>query len=190
MDEKYGHIFLSDWLESLSYTSHKQRGKEPRIPHRDRVSHSQRLINTFQRIWEEVKQRTQEREAVSLTSKDGTYLEFSSQIGNDLITKSLEDIRQGVRLLNIRQTGEGETQKTLATVYVPAGKEKHFITKIQKYQKEDTQKGRPRNENLVNSIEDVKLAFLDALWTDSPELIPQNNPAWCEVWLCWGVVSG
>lgn len=183
MDELYDHIFLNDWSESLSYTSHKQRGAEPRIPQRNRILHSQRLINTFQTIWEQVKERTQERGAVSLSSRDGTYLEFSSQTGNDLITKSLEDIRQGVRLLNIRQTGEGETQKTLATVYVPAGKESHFISKVEKYRDKDRISGKPWNEPLVNSIEDVKLAFLDALWTDSPDLIPQNNPTWCEVWL-------
>jgi hypothetical protein len=70
-----------------------------------------------------------------------------------------------------------------ATVYVPNGKEGHFISKIQKYQQEETAKGEPRNASLVNSIEDVSIALLEGLWTDNLQLIPADNSKWCEVWL-------
>ena len=122
---------------------------------------------------------------MSLPSRKGTYLEFRSQAGYALITRSLEDMRRGIRLLNIRQVGKVKEEQTLlATVYVPAGKENHFLKKVEDYIEEDTSLGKkPKNEKLVNSIEEIKIAFLKALWTDPPDLIPSDVPNWCEVWL-------
>ena len=45
-----------------------------------------------------------ERVAVSAPVRDGVYLEIKGKQGYDLLTKSLEDIRQHVRLLNIKKT--------------------------------------------------------------------------------------
>ena len=67
----------------------------------------------------------------------------------------------------------------IATVYVPAGKERYFLTKLEKYIAEETAGGNPKNMPLVNSIEDVKLAVLDSFWTDSPDLMPGQHQQWC-----------
>ena len=40
----------------------------------------------------------------SFLPKTGTYLEFAGAPANDLMTKSLEDQKAGIRLLNIRNT--------------------------------------------------------------------------------------
>lgn len=68
-------------------------------------------------------------------------------------------------------------------MYVPSGKEGHFISKIQKYQQEETAKGQPKNAPLINSIEDVSIALLEGLWTDNPQLIPKDAAKCCEAWL-------
>jgi hypothetical protein len=47
----------------------------------------------------------------------------------------------------------------------------------------DTKHNKPKNAPLVESIEDVGIALLEALWTDKIELIPKDIPKWCEVWL-------
>ncbi len=185
MPDTHCHIFLNTRPEVAIYKSAQSGGKKPAIPHRNRILHSHKLISQFQSIWQDVANRTAEREAISLPSKEGTYVEFKSHAGNDLITKSLEDVRQGVRLLNIRQEGEGENLQTFATVYVPANKERHFLKKIEEYQnpEKDTVSGKPKNNDLVNSIEDIQIAFLEALWMDPQEMIPTALPDWCEVWL-------
>lgn len=180
----YSHIFLNNLAEVSAYTSTQQGGEKSRIPHRDRIEHSQRLISALNTIWAQAQIRTSQRTAISLPNKYGTYLEFKSQAGYDLITKSLEDVRQGVRLLNIRQLGEDENRETLATVYVPAGKENFFLRKLEQYATQQTERsGNPKNQKLVNSIEDIRLAILDSLWTDPLDLMPQENPTWCETWL-------
>lgn len=182
---QHSHLFLPDIKESIPYTSNATRGPQANIPERDIATHSERLITLFQGVWENVQQDKVEREAVSLRTKNGTYLEFKSSAGFDLTTKSLEDIRQGIRLLNIRQIGEGENEETLCTVYVPSGKENFFLQKITDYA--DTSKvtltGKPKNQKLIDSIDDIKIAFVESLWTDPLELLPNENHSWCEIWL-------
>ena len=100
------------------------------------------------------------------------------------MTKSLEHITKGIRLLNVKEISEGDNHvKTRAIVYVPNGKEGYFISKIRQYKEEETSRGNPKNSNLVNSIEDVTIALLEGLWTSGQNLIPTDVANWCEAWL-------
>lgn len=180
----YKHIFISGNVNSEKYRAPSAMGAKPRIPVRDRAIQSQKLLNQFDAIWQQKEQLQQQRSAEQIATREGTYIQFTSAADHDLITKSLEDLRKGIRLLNIKEIPVGENQTQLrATVYVPNGKEGHFIAKIQKYQQEQTAKGQPKNAPLVNSIEDVSVALLEGLWTDKPQLIPTDTAKWSEAWL-------
>ena len=180
----YKHIFITGNVSSEKFKTPQRGGGESNIPARNRVAHSQKLLNQFDAIWQAKAQLQQQREAEQIATRSGTYISFTSAADHDLVTKSLEDLRKGIRLLNIKEIPVGETQtQTRATVYVPNGKEGHFISKIQKYQQEETAKGEPKNAPLVNSIEDVSIALLEGLWTDNPQLIPGDSTKWCEAWL-------
>lgn len=180
----YKHIFIQGNVSSEKYRAPSARGAKPRIPIRDRATQSQKLLNQFAEIWQQKEQLQLQRSAEQIATRKGTYIQFTSAADHDLITKSLEDLRKGIRLLNIKEIPVGEEQTQVrATVYVPNGKEGHFIAKIQKYQEEDTAKGQPKNAPLVNSIEDVSVALLEGLWTDNPQLIPSEIAKWCEAWL-------
>lgn len=180
----YKHIFITGNVSSEKYRAPSGMGGKPRIPVRDRVSQSQKLLSQFDAIWQKKEELQQQRGAEQITTREGTYISFTSAANHDLVTKSLEDLRKGIRLLNIKEIPVGENQIQIrATVYVPNGKEGHFISKIQKYQQEETQKGEPKNAPLVNSIEDVSIALLEGLWTDNPQHIPTANAKWCEAWL-------
>jgi hypothetical protein len=183
MSKNLSHIFLNTSHESMAFTASGQIGSTP-IPERDRQQHSERLLRKFDLIWSELNRHEIEREAVSLPSRTGSYLEFRSLPGYDLVSKSLEDIKQGIRLLNVRYTGEQGSRDTIATVYIPQGKQGHFVRKIQEYASKETASGNPRHSNLIQSIEDIQVALLESMWTDPIELIPQtSNRKWCEVWL-------
>ena len=180
----YKHIFISGSVNSEKYKAQSKPGAKPRIPVRDRTAQSQKLLQQFDIIWQQKEQLQQQRGAEQIATREGTYISFTSAADHDLITKSLEDLRKGIRLLNIKEIPFGENQTQVrATVYVPNGNEGHFISKIQKYQQELTKKGQPKNAPLVNSIEDVSIALLEGLWTDKTQLIPANNAKWCEAWL-------
>ncbi|MFN8714867.1 MAG: S8 family peptidase [Bacteroidota bacterium] len=179
------HLFISENVKSSEkYKAQSKQAANPRIPARIRADQSQKLLQEFESIWQQKEQLQQQRGAEHIATRQGTYIQFTSAANHDLITKSLEDLKKGIRLLNIKEISVGEEQTQVsATVYVPNGKEGHFITKIQKYQQEETPKGRPKNAPLVNSIEDVRIALLEGLWTDNPQLIPNENTKWCEAWL-------
>jgi len=60
----------------------------------------------------------------------------------------------------------------------------YFLKKITQYQSENTDKDQPKHRELVESISAIKLAAIDALWTDERELLPNTEqPIWWEVWL-------
>jgi hypothetical protein len=180
----YKHIFIQGNVSSEKYRAPSAMGAKPRIPVRDKATQSQKLLNQFAEIWQQKEQLQQQRSAEQIATREGTYIQFTSAEDHDLITKSLEDLRKGIRLLNIKKIPVGENQTQVrATVYVPNGKEGHFISKIQKYQQQETAKGQPKNAPLVNSIEDVSVALLEGLWTDNPQLIPTDAAKWCEAWL-------
>lgn len=176
-NKRYSHLFINNLAEPIGYKPKAERFK-PSIPTRDdRVSHAQRLIKKFDALWKNEQDR---RQAHALKARSGAYVEFTSNVGHDLLTKSLENIQQGIRLLNIREVDN----EIKATVYIPAGKERYFINKINDYENIDTRTGKPKNANLVNSIEDIGSALLESLWTDPLDLIPAlNNKAWVECWL-------
>ena len=105
--------------------------------------------------------------------RDGVYLEIKGKQGYDLLTKSLEDIRQHVRLLNIKKDNN---EAISATVYIPNKKRDFFLKKINKYIETE-------GEKVVSTIESINLAFVEALWIGDKESIPYKTPIWCEVWL-------
>ena len=58
------------------------------------------------------------------------------------------------------------------------------LKKIRKYAEEDTKKGKPKNADLIQSVEDMRLAVLESFWRDELHLLPQGTMAvWCEIWL-------
>ncbi len=184
------HIFLTGSAVQSDYTSPRSYGPEQQIPRRDRISHSKRLVNRFERAWSRVQDNKKNRTALTLPTSQGIYLEFRGKAGHDLITKSLDDMRSknGARLLNIRTSGTKGAEEIIATVYIPAGKEKHFLNKIEKYATEDDKRSnKPKNYILVNSIEDIRLAVIESFWQDRIELMPDETAKWCEIWLRTGV---
>lgn len=251
MAELYKHIFITGNVNREKYKVKGVPVKPKSFPIRDRVSHSQKLLNQFDEIWQQREQMQQQRNAEHIATREGTYIQFTSAADHDLITQSLEDLRKGIRLLNIKEIPVGKNHTQIrATVYVPNGKEGLFISKINSYrtksnttvtflnevdheavskvinqlennfslkkiknvvidevnrtrasinlpvEQEDFFKSEiqrlfpdaeikitPSNASLVNSIEDVSIALLEGLWTDSQQLIPTETTKWCEVWL-------
>jgi hypothetical protein len=184
MPDFYKHIFLSGNVKTEKYKVKGTPVPAKPLPVRDREEHSAKLLQKFDLIWKERERFKNLREAEHIKTREGTYLSFNSQSNHDLITKSLEDLRKEIRLLNIKEVSVGENITQIrATVYIPKGQESHFIKKIVKYQSEETKKGDPKNSPLVNSIEDVSIALLESFWMDSVQLIPSDEAKWCEVWL-------
>lgn len=171
------HIFLSGLAESSDYKSPKGRGKELKLPKRNHNRHSAKILRELNKAWKDVEANRRESSAVTLQTEGALYLEFRSKTGYDLVTKSLEDMRIGMRLLNVREQKVDGEKTIYATAYIPLGKVSRFLKKIQEYA------DKKKNARLVESIESIKLAIVDSFWCDDRSLIPGRTKKWCEVWL-------
>ncbi|WP_291571453.1 S8 family peptidase [Clostridium sp. UBA4548] len=180
----YNNIFLDKTGEAHKYKSKNQGGRGNTLPPRNRIEHGERIQRKLQGIWERIERESNDTTAVALNTRGGTYLEFESTPNFNLTTKSLESTKDGIRLLNVRkEIRDEETFINKATVFIPKGKENHFLKKINAYLTKETGKGRPANENLIASINDIKLAVLESFWTGSKDWIPKDDLSWCEVWI-------
>ncbi len=177
------HFFLDQTGTALDYIS-KLRGREKRnYPVRERFEHGRRLQQRLKDAWRRAKLLHEQQTAVSLPVKDGVYLDFESKPDFELVTKSLEGRRSGIRLLNIRTEYENDLPIRKATVFIPAGKENYFLRKIEAYLTEETKNKKPKNQDLVTSMQDIKLAVLESFWQGKKDWIPGEMAQWCEIWL-------
>ena len=168
-------LFISNFNEKHSYVS--SGGGERSVPDRNRYDHSQQLIDIYREILVEY----DSIQSSVLDKNEGIYLEVLGAKNYDLIVQSLEDSRKGVRLLNIK---EGE-DVTYATIFLPNDNRDFLLNKILDYQTKPASKTNdsPKNLKLVNSIESIKLATINAFWNEDIPTITPNNKVWCEVWL-------
>lgn len=180
--KKYDHIIIPETVKNSIIYSVSAQSHKLKLPKCDRKTHAEYLTRRFEAIKND--KLKQQIKVKSLPSINGTYLEFKGFLGYDLKTQSLENIRAGIRLLNVRyEKAKNEETQIYATVYVPYGKENVFLKKLQDYATKENDKGKPKNDELFRSIQDVSLAFLDSLWTDNKRDFPSENNDWYEVWL-------
>lgn len=178
--ERYPHIFLAGPTETVPFTNPRGGGGKLRIPIRDRAAHSTFLRRRLDDAWREA----DERQAVVHVERQGACLEFVSEPGFDLAIKSLESLRSGIRLLNVRTIGAGAQERTMATVYVPRTRRGYFLKKLRAYADGPVEDGKkPKNAKFINSVSDIRSAVLASFWVESPDLIPGAHPVWVEVWL-------
>jgi len=175
MNSKKKNIFLSKTVERMPYIS-DSHPIERRYPQRITLSHAEYIRRKLNECY---KESLSSKQVAAIREKDGLYLEFSSANNYDLAIKSLDNRNEGIKLLNVH-----ENESTIkATVFIPRGKENYFIRKVDAYATEITKSGKPKNNDLVSSIEDIKLAVLESFWIGKPDSMPRETPMWCEIWL-------
>ncbi|BDI28803.1 hypothetical protein CCAX7_008540 [Capsulimonas corticalis] len=174
------HIFLNDKVHNQKYKRPGTGGGgNSKILERNRLPHAERLATEFDAAWTASETTVAERLFVSVPARDGIYLEFSGLKGYDLMIKSLEDRRQGVRLMSTRSIND----TVYATVYVPRSRRAYFAKKIRDYGNSESRFGQPKNKASVESIESIRKAIIASFWLDNITLLPSTERVKCEVWL-------
>lgn len=176
MDRNLNNIFIKEKGQELKYIPPGGGPITTNYPPRlSRMAHGDRIKSQFELAWRDAK-ASEGRLAVSTSTRDGVYLQVKGKVGYDLLTKSLEDTRQGVRLYNVQKDGSGVI---CATVFVPNHKHDFFIKKINKYV------GKDKGTDVVGTIESINVAMVEALWIGNKTSIPTKSSIWCEVWLAY-----
>ncbi|HLP48807.1 MAG TPA: S8 family peptidase, partial [Candidatus Kapabacteria bacterium] len=179
---KHRHIILSDTSTKEKFTNPRFGKPDFRLPLRNREEHYKLLLEQLDKASKDFEQLKKQRKEAGISQKLGMTLTFRGEPGFDLKLESLESSRAGIELLSVH---ENEREKTVdASVFIPDGKLKYFIKKVEKYSSEENPKGSPKNQPLVESISKICPATLDFLWTDTEELLPQEGVSiWWEVWV-------
>ena len=95
--DRHDNVFLSDTTETYDFSSTPKPGGELQIPFRtNRQSHSDKLVAQFREAQNHFNSYTPEQVA-AISYNTGTYVEFVGAENCDLVTKSLEDNRQGIK---------------------------------------------------------------------------------------------
>lgn len=179
METKLSNLYFSNKGEVFDYKPINGGGGKENYPSRaSRRGHGEKLESDLASAWRAADLPREEVGAVSVSTRYGVYLEIKGQAGFDLITKSLENASQHVRVCNIKYEQDYENRKVVSTtVYVPNDKRNFFIKKINKYKETDGV------EKVIGTIESINLALVDALWMSDKKQMPSTVPQWCEVWL-------
>jgi hypothetical protein len=180
-DSKLKHLHIKSTPLKDDYRSPRTgRSKELRLASRNRDDHGKKLKEQLKEIQNQKKGIDDLRKDFGYRGDYGVYIEFSSEENFDLKVESLERLKSGIELQNIRE----DNNVTYATVYVPEGKIKNFFNIIDKYLTQNV-KYKPKNKEFVESIAEIKLATLKAFWTDFENFddISQDEIRWWELWL-------
>ena len=177
------HFILDGITETEPYRYPGGGGGGTVVPARNRVQHGGELRRQVDSIRQEANSARIAQRDAGMETDLGLRVEFESFPDIVLAFESLARERSGIELLNVRY----ENNCTLATVFVPDGKLDHFERLIRDYiAKKRDSAGRPcDNRRLIDAIQQIRAASLQALWTDVSELFPtaDEGPVWWEVWL-------
>lgn len=138
-----------------------------------------------ERLFEEKKA---EREGIEVDSRFGLLLEVESEPGYPLKFTSLSQKctknSEGIYLLNVKMHGPEGMEVTKASILVPYGRLDVLVNKVHAYvnPEKDGKKG-PNNAELLANIRSIRVAALEALWTEPIPLPPAGEVHNWELWI-------
>ena len=183
------HIRITQAAAAEAYTSHGEGRPSKRPPSPiDRYAYGMALRTSY----EDTVAQGFERRAVAAgevqlqPTANGIYVTFESHPDFQLELASFDPQKGQVHpeLVSVSSRLVGEARVEDATVFVPDGAMGYFLNRFEAYATQNTKKGRPRYQDVVERIATLRLATLEVLWTDDPDLFPPHGElAWWEIWL-------
>ena len=173
------HLFIKNVHSSQEYTTPPGSAFKSVLPERVRETQGNYILSSLNEIWANHDQESVQRLEVGLPVKDGEYITFIGKTKQPLELDSLSS--DGAKLLNVKNNSDNTLQA--ATIYIPEGKREKLIQKINKYIKDQTAKGLPKNQKLIDKIETVQRTTVEFIWSSANEYLPKERAVWCELWL-------
>lgn len=181
------HLVVQALPTAEAYTPHQRKISPPTFERpADRNRHAAALQKALVAADQDAKASRDAQTVVVHGAEPGIYIQFDSPPGVELKIDSLEHKGKGIEVVAVRSASPGPQQPLVqrATVFVPDGQLKHFVTRLEQYANEQTEKGEPRHKEAIDRIAALRRATLRALWTDAEDEFPADQgEIWWEVWL-------
>ncbi len=178
------HLIIAGFFETNKYTAAPRGGGGTfSLPARDRVAHGTSIREQLQTAKGE---NDQNRSVGADQSQSAPIIiEVRSEPGFLLKLESLEEKRRGIEVACVRHDGDVQ----IATIHIPEGALTHFLKRADEYLNENTKGGgktqpRPKHEDFVATISQIRLATLHSFWTEEQSDFPApESKVWWEVWV-------
>jgi Subtilase family len=187
--DKRPHLVLKKTSQAQPFTAPSAGGGgSPDVPKPDRAQHGAGLQAQLLALRPIANQAVEVQRVQGLQSGLGLQIQFVGMPNVELAFESLgnernRDPAKQIEVLSVREEGNS----TVANVYVPDGKLDHFEKYVAEYLAAKTNRNGDliAHDTLLNAISSIRRTELRALWTDEPELLPQDatEQFWWEVWL-------
>lgn len=171
------HLQLIGGVSGVPYTRPTSGFGEFQTPPRDRVGHARSLRQSLQSALA-LGQAEIEAQPVP-DAVAGLQLVIESHAGYDLRLESLENRRSGIKLLFVSQIEDVQR----AVIFVPRTAFGTLSDRVDQYENDNTANGRPKNARLVESIERIRLAIAEDLWSDPTPFPTGEGSVWWEAWI-------
>jgi hypothetical protein len=163
----------------------KTGGGSSRSPSRvpDRYEHARSLLSQVGDISNALRMASRRTDIPK--AEQGVYVAIKGRAGEPLATNSLDQPKFGLTLLSARSGAEFES----ATLFLSKKGAQRIAKVISRYRDQNiiykgADTGKPKNQNLVDGLDRIRIAKLADLWEGRPEDIPDNNISFpWEVWL-------
>jgi hypothetical protein len=173
------HLFVKNVHSSQEYTTPPPPPIKTILPKRNRQAHGDFLLSSLYQIWDIHNQEALQRTENGMHVKTGEYITF---IGAEKQLLELSSLgADGAKLLNVKNNSDNKSQ--IATVFIPNNKQNKLINKVAKYLNNNTDKGLPQNQKLVEKIEYIQRTTIEYIWNSSSDFLPKKDAVWCELWL-------
>ena len=187
------HIKIDGASSSEEFVS-PRRGSSPPIKQRNRKRHGNKILDRLNKIREEFESLKEKELPEGIVQDNAIYVEFISDYDVEPAFDSFHDDRSSkFQLINIKKESIKENDKEKVryrvNVMLTEGGISHFINKVKEYLSENTKykgedTGNPQNRRLINNINIIQQAALEAFWSE-PKEVPfpdKDEEVWWEVW--------
>ena len=184
-NDKRPHLVLTSTSKAQSFTA-AGSGSQFEVPPRNRAQHGAMLQAQLQALKPIAQQAVAAQKEQGMQSGLGLQVQFVGMPDVALAFESLgyevgRDSLKKIEVLSVKT----EQGITYANVFVPDGKLAHFEKYINDYLTDRKNKNLDSldHHSLINTIANIRSAELRAIWTDTPELFPENidEQFWWEV---------